>query len=77
MSFTKIEEHVAWAKLQLISSTGWVSRFMLVWKNRPLLVSFNHLSAKVFDIYYLELLDEDEINFIVSIIKEYLNYEED
>lgn len=76
MGFTMVDEYVAKSRLQLNSSTGWVSRFSLLWKNRPLLVSFNHLSTEIFDIYYLEFLDEAEINFITGIIKNYLNYEE-
>lgn len=77
MGFTRIEEHVARTKLQLTNSTGWVSRFMTLWKGRPLLVSFNHLTEEIFDIYYLKLLNEEEIDFVECLIKNHLNYEEE
>lgn len=77
MGFTRLDEYVAKSKLQLTNSTGWVSRFMTLWKGRPLLVSFNHLTGEIFDMYYLELLDEKEIDFVEGLIKDYLNYEEE
>lgn len=77
MVFTKVEAYVARSKLQLTSSTGYVSHFMTIWKGRPLLTSFNHLTEEIFNLYYLELLDSDEIAYIESIIKDYLNDKED
>lgn len=73
MGFTRLDEYVARSKLQLTNSTGWVSHFMTIWKGRPLLVSFNHSNEQLFNIYYLELLDEEEIGFIEFIIKGYLS----
>ena len=74
MSFTRLEAHTANVKLQLTETTGYVSHFITIWKGRPLLVSFNHLTEEIFNLYYLEMLDSEEVVFIESIIKEYLNY---
>lgn len=75
MNFTKVEAHVAMSKLQLTSSTGYVSHFMTIWKGLPLIVIFNHLNEEVFNLYYQDIIDEEEVSYIERIIKNYLNYE--
>lgn len=77
MGFNSVDEHVARSKLQMTDSTGYVSHFITIWKGRPLVVSFNHLVNGISNLYYLEMLDGDEVIFIEQIIRDYLNYQED
>lgn len=74
MGFTRLDAHVALNKLQLTGAVGYVSHFMTVWKGKPLVTSFNNLKGELFNLYYMKLLDNDEVVFIETIIRNYLNF---
>ena len=76
MSFTNVEGYVARSRLQLATSTGYISCFLTIWKGKTLLVSFNHLTEEIFDMYCPEFFDVDDVDYIKYIIKDYLNYQE-
>ena len=71
MGFNRVDEHIAKVKLQLTNTNGWISHFVTVWKGRPLLVSYNNLHDCLINVNYADFLEEQDLNFIVDLIKKY------
>ncbi len=75
MTITYLNLYTARQLMRLKNSTGLMSFVTTVWNGTPIMVTWNTLASDIMQIWDDETVDDEDMPFLVDIIREFLHEE--
>ena len=75
MTITYLNLYTARQLMRLKSSTGLMSFVVTTWNGTPIMVTWNTLASEIMQIWDNEVVDDEDMPFLVDIIRDFLQGE--
>jgi hypothetical protein len=68
MDYLVLKEEIAKQKLELNETTGTISYFKTIWNGNLVIITFNHISGEIVNLYYPGILEPSDIDCLKRVI---------
>ncbi len=75
MTITYLNLYTARQLMRLKSSTGLMSFVVTTWNGTPIMVTWNTLASEIMQVWDNETVDDEDMPFLVDIIRDFLQGE--